>query len=149
MTRQDETHQPINWLALDAIASLLKTGIQQVRTLQDSHAQPFVLGQLSKLYGYTEQRADSQRLAQRALTLVQSNNAKDIAYRWQQQVGFAYLYQGKTEQAIDSYTAVVDTLAQVRQDLLATNSDVQFLFKETVEPVYRELVGLLLPEDAS
>ena len=150
MTKQDETHQPMDWLSVDAIASLLKSGIQQASTLNDSRAESFATGELSKLYGYTEQWSDSAQLAQRALTLAQGSSARDIAYRWQQQLGKAYSWQGKTEQAIESYTAAVETLREVRRDLLATNSDVQFSFRETVEPVYRELVSLLLlPEDAS
>ena len=48
--------------------------------------------------------------------------------------------------AIDYYSEAVDTLNTLRTDLVALNPDIQFSFREQVEPVYRELVGLLLRE---
>jgi CHAT domain-containing protein len=47
-------------------------------------------------------------------------------------------------QAIAAYTEAVNTLQSLRSDLVAINPDVQFSFKESVEPVYRELVELLV-----
>ncbi|NEQ98659.1 MAG: CHAT domain-containing protein, partial [Cyanothece sp. SIO2G6] len=46
--------------------------------------------------------------------------------------------------AIDYYSEAVHTLNVLRTNLVALNPDVQFSFREQVEPVYRELVGLLL-----
>jgi CHAT domain-containing protein len=147
LSRGDQTHQPIAWLSVDQIATLLREGAQQAEILQDSRAQSLALGELSKVYGYNRQWSESQALAQRALALSQNSHAPDIAYRWQQQLGKAYSEQGKAEEAIASYTAAVTTLGEVRRDLLVTNADIQFSFKEAVEPVYRELVNLLLLPD--
>ncbi len=150
LSQGDDTHLPISWLSTDKIATSLKVAIQQAEELKDSRAQSLAVGELSKVYGYTSQWAESQELAQQALTLSQNSNAQDISYRWQQQLGKAYHQQGQEEEAISSYSSAVDTLKQVRRDLLATNADVQYSFKETVEPVYRELVNLLLlPDDAN
>jgi CHAT domain-containing protein len=52
--------------------------------------------------------------------------------------------QGKIESAIASYDTAVNDLQTLRSDLVAVNRDVQYSFKETVEPVYRESVALLL-----
>jgi len=150
LSRGKESHQPVTWMPVDSIANLLRDSANQARELKDARAEAFSLGVLSKVYGYTQQWSESQALAQRALNLSQNDNAQDMAYRWQQQLGKAYYQQGKDIEAIKSYTAAVDTLGQVRRDLLATNVDVQYSFRETVEPVYRELVSLLLlPEDVS
>jgi CHAT domain-containing protein/tetratricopeptide (TPR) repeat protein len=150
LSQSDETHKPMSWLSVDRVATLLSEAIQQAQTLQDSRAQSLATGELSKVYGYTGQWSDSQALAQQALTLAQNSNAQDIAYRWQQQLGKSHHQQGQEDAAIASYSNAVDTLKQVRRDLLATNADVQYSFRETVEPVYRELVNLLLlPDDAS
>lgn len=148
--RLDTANQPMSWLPVEQIVTLLRESAQQAQALQDNRAQSLALGQLSRLYGHTQQWSESQDLAKRALSLSQSSNALDIAYRWQQQLGKAYYAQGKDVDAIASYTNAVEILGQVRRDLLATNADVQFSFRETVEPVYRELVSLLLlPDDAS
>jgi CHAT domain-containing protein len=47
------------------------------------------------------------------------------------------------------YTQAVKTLQSIRSELVAISSDNQFTFKESVEPVYRELVSLLLQENAT
>ncbi|MGB3613005.1 MAG: hypothetical protein WBA10_04360, partial [Elainellaceae cyanobacterium] len=41
--------------------------------------------------------------------------------------------------AIRYYAGAVDTLDTLRSDLVALNPDVQYSFREQVEPVYREL----------
>ncbi|MBX2866164.1 MAG: CHAT domain-containing protein [Leptolyngbyaceae cyanobacterium MAG.088] len=149
LSRGDKTHQPMAWVGLDEVAALLTESAHQADVLKDDRAQSLALGQLSKVYAYTNQWQGSQDLAKRALALSQNSNAQDISYRWQRQLGQAFQQQGKVDDAIQSYTEAVKTLGHVRRDLLATNADVQFSFRETVEPVYREFVNLLLlPDDA-
>ncbi|MEM6449209.1 MAG: CHAT domain-containing protein [Cyanobacteria bacterium P01_D01_bin.105] len=150
LARGKDGHQPMEWLSVEKIALLLADANQQAQLLQDDRAQSLALGSLGKVYGYTRQWADSQRLEEQALQLSQRISAKDLSYRWHQQLGKAYYQQGNEQAAIESYSDAVDTLGEVRRDLLATNSDVQYSFRETVEPVYRELVALLLlPDEAS
>jgi CHAT domain-containing protein len=83
-------------------------------------------------------------LTEKALLLAQSISAADIAYQWQWQLGRILNVQGQRKAAIASYNSAVKTLQSLRSDLVAISSDVQFSFRENVEPVYRELVGLLL-----
>lgn len=81
--------------------------------------------------------------------------AKDIAYQWQWQLGRVLTKQGKLnkdkepkkrQQAIAAYQVAVNILESVRSDLTSFNNpDLQFSFRDSVEPVYRELVDLLLP----
>ena len=42
------------------------------------------------------------------------------------------------------YTQAVNTLQSLRRDLVAINLEAQFSFRDEVEPVYRQLVDLLL-----
>ncbi|HHP7231802.1 MAG TPA: CHAT domain-containing protein [Xenococcaceae cyanobacterium] len=104
-------------------------------------------------YGYLGQLAleqdlplttSPQQLIEQALSLAQSNNAPEIAYRWQWQLGKIYRQQGKLEQAIMAYQAAFANLQALRSDLIALNREIQFSFREQVEPVYRELTDLLL-----
>jgi CHAT domain-containing protein len=136
-----------------AIAQLLATTVQQARTLQDIRAESYALGQLASLYEQTQQSDAAQQLTQQALMLAQTTNASDIAYRWQWQLGRILKQKGiKKNQrtgAIAAYTEAVKTLQSIRRDLLAINPEVQFSFREAVEPVYRELVELLVQPDAS
>lgn len=133
------------------IASILAVARQQANNLGDARAQAFVLEELGRLYQQTQQWSFAQDLTQQALNLSQSINASEISYRAAWQLGRVLKeqvkqqkQQAKYEEAIAAYTEAYKTLRTVRSDLIAANSDVQFSFRESVEPVYRELVDLLL-----
>ncbi len=128
-------------------ARLLATAHQQAVALKDQRAQSHALGTLGELYEATAQYPAAQQLTQQALILAQAINAGDVAYRWQWQLGRLLKAQGDTAGAIQAYREAVVTLQSLRNDLVAINRDVQFSFRERVEPVYRELVDLLLKAD--
>ena len=136
--------QKKNNQAPTTIAQILATAIQQSQTLADEKAQAYALGSLGGLYEQTKQWTNAQKLTEEALVIAQSINASDIAYRWQWQLGRLLKAQGNGEGAIAAYEQAVKTLDSLRSDLVSINSEVQFSFREGVEPVYRELVGLLL-----
>ncbi|MEH2081885.1 MAG: hypothetical protein V7K89_18450 [Nostoc sp.] len=48
--------------------------------------------------------------------------------------------------AISAYDAAVTTLQSLRSDLVAVNRDVQFNFRDRIEPLYRQSVELILQE---
>lgn len=130
-----------SWLE---IGKLLASAVQEAKDLQDPRATSYALGNLGGLYEQTQQWTSAQELTQQALVLAQGINALDIAYRWQWQLGRLLQAQGQTQLAIAAYDEAVQTLQTLRYDLVAINPDVQFSFQEEVEPVYRELVSLLL-----
>ncbi|MEQ8996182.1 MAG: CHAT domain-containing protein [Coleofasciculus sp. B1-GNL1-01] len=126
------------------IAQLLATITQQARTLKDRQVEAYALGYLGQLYEQTQQLANAQTLTEQALTLAQSIKAPELAYRWQWQLGRLLKAQSNAQSAIAAYDQAVNTLQALRTDLVAINDTVQFSFRESVEPVYREFVGLLL-----
>jgi CHAT domain-containing protein len=143
-----------------AISQYLATAVRQSRAIADQRAEGYALGQLGALYEQTQQLDDALGLTEQALTLSQVVNAGDIAYRWQWQKGRLLKAQAQaarsdaeqtelTTKAISAYTAAFETLKQIRSSLLAADPTIQFSFRDTVEPVYRELVDLLAPDDAS
>jgi CHAT domain-containing protein len=125
-------------------AQLLATAVQQARNLGDKQAEAYALGSLGGLYEKTGQWSEAQNLTQQALLLAQASNAPEIAYRWEWQLGRLRKAQGDVKGAIAAYDAAVDTLQSLRTDLVAVKQDVQFSFRDSVEPVYRESVELLL-----
>lgn len=135
------------------IAQLLATAIQQARDLQAPRAESYALGYLGELYEQTEQWSDAEQITRQALWLAQSNDASDIAYQWQWQLGRILKTQweatGKRSQdvrdnAIAAYTEAVNTLKSIRSDLIAITPEEQLSFRNTIEPIYRQLVTLLL-----
>ncbi|HEY9730069.1 MAG TPA: CHAT domain-containing protein, partial [Chroococcales cyanobacterium] len=149
--------QTISLPSPSELAQLLVKVLEQARTLKDTRAQSYALGELGKLYEYTQQWTDARHLTQQALSLAQAINADDITYRWQWQLGRILKQQGNGEpgvsktilDAIAAYSEAVNTLKSLRSDLVAINPDVQFSFRESVEPIYRELVELLLEFEPS
>jgi CHAT domain-containing protein/predicted negative regulator of RcsB-dependent stress response len=128
----------------EAAAQILATAAQQAKEINDPRAESYAIGYMGELYEQNQQFAEAQGLTERALVLAQTNNASDIAYRWQWQLGRVLKSKGENKQAIAAYSEAVNTLASIRGDLVSSSSDVQFSFRESVEPVYRQLVALLL-----
>ncbi|WP_243147154.1 CHAT domain-containing protein [Scytonema sp. UIC 10036] len=126
------------------IAQLVATTVEKAKSIGDKQAEIFALGRLGSLYETTQQWSIAQNLTQKALMLAQSYNTPDIAYLWQWQLGRLLKKQGDVSGAIAAYTQAVKTLQVLRNELVAVEPDVQFSFRERVEPVYRELVSLLL-----
>lgn len=126
------------------IGQLLATAIQQAKTIKDPRAQAYAQGHLGGLYEQTQQWSEAQSLTQQALILAQAINAPDITYRWQWQLGRLLKAQGDITGAITAYTESVKILQSLRNDLVAINPEVQFDFRDEVEPIYRQLVDLLL-----
>ena len=126
------------------IAQILAQAVQQAKSLKDQRAEAYALGNLGKLYQQNQQLSSAQELTQQALILAQAIHAPDIAYNWQWQLGRLQRDRGDITGAIATYTEATKTLQSLRSDLVAINPDVQFSFRESVEPVYRELVSLLL-----
>ncbi|MBE9004201.1 CHAT domain-containing protein [Fortiea sp. LEGE XX443] len=131
-----------------AIAQIVATAVNQAKTLKDTRAEAYALGTLGNLYEQTQQWSEAQQLTQQALKMAEGINAADIAYRWHWQLGRILKADGNLQRnepgAIASYTKAVNILKLLRNDLVAINREVQFSFQEGVEPVYRELVSLLL-----
>ena len=72
--------------------------------------------------------------------------SQDIIAQSAWELGRLHKQQNKNKEAISNYTEAVNALKAIRTDLVAVNSDVQFSFRESVEPVYREFVELLLED---
>ncbi|WP_424097077.1 CHAT domain-containing protein [Moorena producens] len=139
------------------LATYLADAIKLARNLGDKRAEAEAIGNLGTLYEQQSRLDEAQDLTEKALLIAQQVNAPDLAYQWQWQLGrILNLKQDKTgaidrrsRSAIAAYAQSVQTLQSIRSDLVAISSDIQFGFRESVEPVYRELVGLLLEPNAS
>jgi CHAT domain-containing protein len=126
---------------------LLAKAVNQAQSLGDKRAEAYALSNLGELYEQTKQWKNAQQLTENSLLIAQAINAPEIAYRSSWQLGRVFKAQGNISSAIAAYTESVSLLKSLRNDLVAINPDVQFSFREEVEPVYRGLVDLLLSKD--
>ena len=129
------------------IIQFANTTLEQAQSIKDKKSQAVTLGYLGKIYEQNQQWQQANQFTQQALSIAQSINAEDIIYQWQWQVGRIYKAQDNIEAATIAYQQAFDTLQSLRSNLVGINSNVQFSFRESIEPLYRELVNLLLTDE--
>ncbi len=127
-------------------AQILANSVKQAKAIGNKRAESYGLGILGGVYEQNNQWQEAQDLTQQALLSAQEINASDIAYRWQWQLGRLLKVKGNIQGAIAAYDAAVLTLQSLRSDLVTVNQQVQFNFRDSVEPIYRQSVKLLLQE---
>jgi CHAT domain-containing protein len=131
------------------VSKLLTTAIGQSRTIKDIRGEVQALGALGDLYQITGQNQYAQTLTEQSLVIAESLPAPDLSYRLQWQLGkiLAAINPNDPAPAIKAYRQAVNHLKTLRNDLNASDADLQFSFRDSVEPVYRELVDLLLKDE--
>ncbi|NEQ52253.1 MAG: CHAT domain-containing protein [Leptolyngbya sp. SIO3F4] len=143
LSRLPRNRQP---LQISEINQLLANGVRAAQTLKDQRAEAYSLYQLGQLYLQNQQSNDALNLTQQSLSLAESIQSVDIISQSAWQLGQLFERQGDLLSSIDAYTKAVDALHHLRGDLVAINQDIQFSYREQVEPVYRGLVSRLLVE---
>jgi CHAT domain-containing protein len=126
------------------LAKLGYVALQDSRYIDSRRGESYSLGTLGAIYEVTQQIPIAYDLTQEALVIAQEINAPEILYRWQWQLGRLLKAQGKKEQAIALYQQAIKSTQLIQVDLASSNQDIQFSFQDSIEPIYRELVSLLL-----
>lgn len=140
--------QPVPWRE---IVDLGGEAVKLANDLGDFRAISSALGNLGKVYEKKNQWLEAQQCTEKALLLSQNVklNSADLAYQWQWQLGRILRDRKETDiqGAIAAFTASFNTLQSVRNDLVPISRDGQFDFRDQIEPVYRDLVNLLLRDE--
>ncbi len=131
---------------------LLEDGLTLAKKLQNVRAESFILGELGHLaecrFLTTNQEEDYQKslnLTQQARWKVEAQlQAPDSLYLWEWQTGRILLAKGKTTEAVAAYTRAINILETIRDDILTANRDLQYDFRDRIEPIYRQLINLQL-----
>ncbi|MBE9139133.1 CHAT domain-containing protein [Nodosilinea sp. LEGE 07088] len=132
---------------------LLGTAHQQAIALGDPRAESYALGMLGTLYEQSQRYAEAEVATNRALQTIRSSTAEiaqnvndaEVIYRWHWQMGRIHRAQGDYEAAIAAYNSAIETLTQLRRDIVTSNLPYRFSFRNSVEePVYIECLDLLL-----
>jgi hypothetical protein len=129
------------------IDRLLALATEQAKILADKRAQAYAFGDRGNLYEIDSPDRDlnkAETFTKNAISLASTFEASDISSQLFWQLGRINKAQGKTEAAIASYNKAFDTLQSLRTDLVAINPELQFSFRDSVQPVYRQLVELNL-----
>ncbi|NJR17500.1 MAG: hypothetical protein HC785_18485 [Calothrix sp. CSU_2_0] len=71
--------------------------------------------------------------------------AKDGLYLWEWQAG-RILRQKKETESLAAYQRAFNTLEAIRSDIITGSRDVQFDFRDVIQPLYRELAQFQLQQ---
>ncbi|NJL84482.1 MAG: CHAT domain-containing protein [Chloroflexaceae bacterium] len=134
--------------ALETLAPRATTLLDQARSLGDRQAQSYAAGYLGAVYQQLNNLSAAQTATEQSLTVLSAYDAPALAYVWQWQLARLNRRQGRWDSANRAYTLAWETLQSLRSDLVTVSPEVQFNFRDRVEPVYRERVELLLQGDA-
>ena len=123
---------------------LLEQIAQSARSRGAKRTESYATGTLAYLEEAEGNLEQAIALNRSALTVANAIAAEDIADQWQWQLGRILKSQGDLEGAIISYQEAVANLDAIRDNLVSFNPESQYSFRESIEPVYRQLVGLLI-----
>lgn len=129
------------------VKELLHQAIKVAQTLPDSRSESYALGALGHFYecqGKSEYPLALSLTNQAIIVADQNLQAKDSLYLWEWQAGRILTKYKTVNEALPFYQRAYKTLEQLRSDILITNRDFQFDFRDIVEPVYRQLAQIQL-----
>lgn len=101
-------------------------------------------GNLAKIAQFNGNSELAIKSATKARNIAIEANAPHLAYKWEHVLGKSLAHQGLKDEAISQYQNAIAHIQEVRGDLVGYNPDIQYDFRDDIEPIYRELVGLLV-----
>jgi CHAT domain-containing protein len=126
------------------ITAFLDNAIAEAQQLNYKRAESYSWGLQGKIQEILEQWENASQLTTKALNTAQSINAPEISYLWAWQLGRIERARGNNQKAIANYRQAIILLNSLSHNLASLGSNLQYSFHNTVEPVYRETVALLL-----
>jgi len=127
---------------------LLNLALSIAKKIKDPRSQSFALGKLGNLYECRQDYDQASDFTNQARwTADQNLRAKDSLYLWEWQAGRIFKAQGKESAAIGAYEraiAILEGQLGIRNNLLTAQRDLQFNFRDTISPLYREFAQLML-----
>ncbi|MGB7441165.1 MAG: CHAT domain-containing protein [Coleofasciculaceae cyanobacterium] len=130
------------------IDKLLEKAVDIAEDIKDYRSKSFALGKQGHFYECRQDYDKALDLTQQArLAADQDLRAKDSLYLWEWQAGRIFKAQGKQSEANNAYERAIATLegeGGLRDNLLIAERDLQFSFRDTINPLYREFAKLKL-----
>lgn len=126
---------------------LLEQAITEAESLNNLRLLSFAKGELGHWYECYQDYDRALELTQDARLLAEQElPAKDSLYLWEWQTGRILKQQGNVVAATRIYQRAIATLNSIRNNILTANRDIQFDFRDQVEPIYREAIALELEQ---
>lgn len=141
---------PISDSVAPQMIALLQQALAIGEALQNSRVSAFALGKLGRIDERAGRHHEAIKHTQAArLKAVEDPVAQDSLYLWDWQIGRLLRAQGNSNAAVQAYAQAVASLERVRSALLSVDRELQFDFRDTVEPIYRQYAALRISEAPS
>jgi len=127
----------------------LNSALQVAGSIGDTKTESVALGNLGSYFINKKDYNTALGLTYQAQQKIENTSAIDIKYRWQWQAANILQALGHKEDSILAYQQAIASLQLIRSDLASAGEDSEIDFQLEVEPVYRQLIGLLLEEGQS
>ena len=121
----------------------LKKAVEIAEAIEDSQSTSIASGHLGFYYEQIQQYQTAHQWTQKARQAARLSQNHQNLYKWDWQAGRIYDALGQTKAAIIAYEQAIASLTKIRSQL-AIGQERQLDFVEEIEPVYRELLHLLL-----
>ncbi|MTJ15840.1 MULTISPECIES: CHAT domain-containing protein [unclassified Dolichospermum] len=130
------------------VDKLLNTAISIAEKIKDSRSKSFALGELGHIYACRKNYVKAlEKTNEARLAAEQDLLAKDSLYLWEWQAGQILNKLGRKPEAIDAYDRAYQILKDIRKDILIADRNLQFDFRDFVQPLYRQLAKLKLEDN--
>jgi len=130
------------------LAEHLRDGFRSRRDTGDLRTQAHILDALALLYHDLDQLDAAIELEQDAIALASQAQAREMLAIYHHHLGRLLVATKQTDTALTAYRQAIDQLRTLRQSDALSNAESQRSFQTTVEPIYREAIGLLLQANA-
>jgi CHAT domain-containing protein len=135
----------------------LNAALNMALELDNPRLISYAYGFLGQLYETAQRLQEALHFTRRAIFyakldtnsfFTQQNQASEILYRWQWQLGRLFKALRQEDKAIDAYQNAVNSLQPIRQEITIGYRNTLQSFRERVGPIYFELADLLLQRAA-
>lgn len=131
----------------DKARATFKEAIATAETVGALKTQAFALMRLGIWYEKLGQYSQALETSEQGLWIAQRIGASESLYQLQWLHGRVYRTLKRKNEAIQAYRGAIATLQQLRSDIASASPQWQLNVRQEVEPVYRELLSLLLEKN--
>ena len=136
-----------NLTSLSDIHLLVTEAITSAQNLHASRLESYGFGLQGQIQEELQDWQIARDLTTKALQIAQLIDAPEISYIWEWQLARINKGLGNRQQAIAHYDQATKLLEFLSTDLVSIDPNLQSSFRDTVEPIYRQTLDLLLTHD--
>jgi tetratricopeptide (TPR) repeat protein len=130
---------------LQAATESIYSIVDRAQLLEQKSVLANAQGTLGWLYEQNRQWTEAKKFTQQALALATTSD-NDTRYQWEWQMGRILQHQTRSDfsSAQAAYDRAIVAVEQTRRNLQIVDPDAQFSLRDSIEPLYRELIDLSL-----